>query len=228
MRAKCRVSLKILTKKTFRRSMWLRFATLAAALAVASPVAAQSVPAPQALPSDFTGVTTIDAESIEGVGDLEVTARGKAEIRRDDLSIFGQRLRINREFNRIGGEGGVGLRIGADRFFGPRLQYDTSNDTGAFDSPGYLLQRENTARGKAERIEFLGRMRYKLFGGTFTTCEPGKEDWRLEADELELDYESEEGRARHPRLRFFDPTILAAPSLSFPLESRRKTGFLTP
>jgi LPS-assembly protein len=210
--------------------MSLRLATLAAALAVASLAAAQGqgLRVPQAAPSDFTGATTIDAESIEGVGDLEITARGNAEIRRDDLSIFGQRLRINREFNRIGGEGGVGLRIGADRFFGPRLQYDTSNDTGAFDSPGYLLQRENTARGKAERIEFLGRMRYKLFGGTFTTCEPGKEDWRLEADELDLDYESEEGRARHPRLRFFDTTILAAPYLSFPLESRRKTGFLTP
>jgi len=210
--------------------MLLRLATLAAALAVASLAAAQGqgLRVPPGKPGDFTGVTTIDAEAIEGVGDLEVTASGKAEIRRDDLSIFGDKLRINREFNRIGGEGGVGLRIGADRFFGPRLQYDTANDTGVFESPGYLLQRDNTARGSADRIEFAGRQRYKLFNGNFTTCAPGKEDWVMEADELDLDYENEEGQARHPRLRFFDTTILAAPYLSFPLESRRKSGFLTP
>jgi hypothetical protein len=57
------------------------------ALCFAVPAFAQS-----AAPADEEGATTIDAERIEGVGDIEVTARGRAEIRRDDLTIFGASL----------------------------------------------------------------------------------------------------------------------------------------
>jgi LPS-assembly protein len=165
---------------------------------------------------------------IEGVSDLEVSGRGNAEIRRDDMTIFGESLRYNREFGRAEGEGGVRLQRGADRFFGPRLYYNTLDDTGVFESPSYLLERERTARGSAERLEFLGPERYRFINGNYTTCRPGQEDWHLEASELELDFEEEEGTAVHPRLRFFDTTIVASPYAVFPIGDRRKSGLLTP
>lgn len=199
-----------------------RFATLAVALAAATPVLAQDAGA------EFSGATTIDAGTLQGVGDLEFSAGGRVELRRDDASIYADRLRFNREFGRLEAEGGVRLSSGADRFYGPRLQYNTQDDTGVFEQPTYLLQRERTARGGAERVTFLGRARYLMSKATFTTCQPGQEDWLLVADEIELDYENLEGRARNPRLRFFDTTVLASPYLSFPLENRRKSGFLTP
>jgi LPS-assembly protein len=77
-------------------------------------------------------------------------------------------------------------------------------------------------------MEFLGRERYRFINATYTTCRPGQEDWRLEARELELDFDEEEGVARGPRLRFFDTTIIAAPGMIFPLGDRRKSGLLTP
>ncbi|HZM33205.1 MAG TPA: LPS-assembly protein LptD [Burkholderiales bacterium] len=198
-----------------------RFATLAAAL-LAAPVLAQTGGA------DSTERTTIDAQRIEAVGDLEVSAWGAAEIRRDDLTIFGEHLHYNRELGFAEGDGGVRLQSGVDRFFGPRLEYNTRDDTGVFESPAYLLQRGHTARGGAESMEFLGKDRYLLKDATFTTCEPGREDWRLEASELELDYEEGVGYATSPRLRFFDVPILAAPFATFPLEDRRKSGVLSP
>lgn len=203
--------------------MALRDATLVLALAVAAPLAAQT-----AKPDPEADRTTIEADSIEGVSDLEVGARGNAEIRRDDMSIFGESLRYNRETGRAEGDGGVRLQRGADRFFGPRLYYNLLEDSGVFESPTYLLERERTARGSAEKIEFLGRERYRLTNATYTTCRPGQEDWRVEASELELDFEEEEGTARNPRLRFFEVPILASPLASFPLGGRRKSGILTP
>ncbi|HEX2334331.1 MAG TPA: LPS-assembly protein LptD [Burkholderiales bacterium] len=203
--------------------MAMRFAMLAAALAAAAPAAAQS-----AKPPAEADRTTIEADVIEGVSDLEVSGRGNAEIRRDDMTIFGESLRYNREFGRAEGEGGVRLQRGADRFFGPRLYYNTLDDTGVFESPSYLLERERTARGSAERLEFLGPERYRFINGNYTTCRPGQEDWRLEASELELDFEEEEGTAVHPRLRFFDTTIVASPYAVFPIGDRRKSGLLTP
>jgi LPS-assembly protein len=194
------------------------------ALYFSLPAFAQSVP-PSA---EEPGATVIDAESIEGVGDIEFTARGNAEIRRDELTIFGDLLRYNAEFGRAQGEGGVRLQRGLDRFFGPRLEYDTLEDAGTVDSPRYLLQRERTARGGADEVEILDRDRYRLKNATFTTCEPGRDDWVLQASEIELDYEKEEGRARNPRLRFYDVPILAFPFATFPLENRRRSGVLTP
>jgi LPS-assembly protein len=202
--------------------MPLRLATLAAALVAAAPVFAQTAG------SELQGSTTIDAESIEGIGDLEVSARGAAQIRRDELTIFGDYLRYNRELGAAEAEGGVRLQSGVDRFFGPRVQYNTFTDTGVLESPGFLLQRDRIARGSAERADILGKDHYRMINAKFTTCQPGQEDWRIEAAELELDYNEEEGRAKSPRLYFFDVPILAAPSITFPLEDRRKSGFLVP
>ena len=179
-------------------------------------------------PAEERTPTTIDAQRIEGVADIEVTARGNAEIRKDDVIIFGEVLRFNRELGRAQGEGGVRLQSGNNRFYGPRLEYNTLDDTGVFESPQYLLQRDRTARGNAERIEFLGRSRYRMTNANYTTCQPGQEDWRLEAEEIELDFEQEEGTADSPRLRFFDTTILASPWATFPLGDRRRSGLLTP
>ena len=55
--------------------MWFRFATLAVALLAAAPGIAQK---PAATSGDEEAPTTIDADVIEGVSDLEVTARGNA------------------------------------------------------------------------------------------------------------------------------------------------------
>jgi hypothetical protein len=55
----------------------LRLKALSVAFLMADPAFAQA-PGPTAAEEP----TTIDAESIEGVSDIEITARGKAEIRR--------------------------------------------------------------------------------------------------------------------------------------------------
>jgi LPS-assembly protein len=201
----------------------MRFRVALLALYFSAPVLAQGIP-----PAPEEGATVIDAESIEGVGDLEVNARGSAEIRRDELTIFGDTLRFNAEFGKAQGEGGVRLQRGPDRFYGPRLEYNTLEDTGVVESPRYSLQRERGARGGADEVVILERDRYRLKNATFTTCEPGREDWVLKASEIELDYQEEEGNARNPRLHFFDVPILAFPFATFPLENRRRSGLLAP
>jgi LPS-assembly protein len=115
-----------------------------------------------------------------------------------------------------------------DRFFGPRMQYNTLDDTGVLENPTFLLQSDQTARGQAESLEFLGKGHYRMTDARYTTCRPGQDDWVLQASELELDYQNDEGNAKAPRLRFFDVPILGFPFASFPLENRRRSGILTP
>jgi LPS-assembly protein len=171
---------------------------------------------------------TIDAQSIEGISGLEVTARGGVEFKQGEFAVYAEYLKFNREFGRLEADGGVRVVQGADRFFGPRLSYDTTNDTGVMQAPTFIMRRKQTARGGAERIDFKGRGRYLFSGAHFTTCEPGNDDWRLESSALELDFNEDEGVARGARLRFFDVPILGTPYFSFPLENRRKSGLLPP
>src|SRR5690606_3255862 len=152
--------------------------------------------------------TTVEAERIEGVGDLEVSATGNAEIRSGDAVIVGEELRYNLELGRAAGEGGVRLHRGADRFFGERLRYNTFDDTGVFERPTFITGVERRARGSADRLEFLGERHYRFTNASYTTCRPGQDDWVLEASELDLDYNTEDGRAEGVRLRFFDIPIL--------------------
>jgi LPS-assembly protein len=205
-----------------------RFATLLVVLAAASTARAQAPAGAGETAVQPQAPTTIDARRIDGVSEFEFSARGSAEIQQDGLTIFGEWLKYNPELGRVEGDGGVRLQMESDRFFGPRLRYDTMGETGVFEEPRFLLYGNLPSRGAGERMEFLGRNRYRVTDATFTTCPAGQEDWRLEADQLVLDYGAAEGRAEHPRLKFFETTILASPFATFPLERQRKSGILAP
>lgn len=199
------------------------------ALTGADAARAQALKPPAvALPPREKGPTTIDAERIEGVGGQEVTARGKVELRQDDTVIFSDFLKYNQEFGRIEADGGVRLRQGNDRFSGPRLKYDSRDQTGVFEEPSFVLRGDQPGRGKAERIDFLGADHFRIKNGSFTSCAPGREDWRFDLRELDLDYNTQTGTLRDGSLKFFDTTIAPIPWMSFPLEHRRKSGFLSP
>jgi LPS-assembly protein len=186
------------------------------------------VPAPTPVPKG-KGPAYIDAQRIEGVMDIEVSAGGNAEFRQDETTIFGESIKFNQEFNRIDAEGGVRLQQGPDRFTGSRLRFDSGTDTGVLQDPTFSIRSgDKPARGRGERIDFLGTGRYGIRNGFFTTCEPGNDDWSIEANSLELDYNEQSATVRNGKLRFLDTTIAVLPWMTFPLEKGRKTGLLAP
>src|SRR5690606_10002710 len=92
-----------LSKNRFSsRNMPRRLALLLLAAAACIPgrsALAQS-PAPEAAQEE-KAPTTLDAERIRGVGDLEFSAQGAAELTQDELRVFGESLRYNQEFGRL-------------------------------------------------------------------------------------------------------------------------------
>jgi LPS-assembly protein len=93
---------------------------------------------------------------------------------------------------------------------------------GGFDMP------QRPARGEAEEIMVHGDGRLSLASVFFTTCPVDRTDWRIRARTIELDVEEGFGRATGVRLDFMGVPILYAPRFSFPIDDRRKSGFLTP
>lgn len=120
------------------------------------------------------------------------------------------------------------------RFNDARLQldaaeawYQTRERLAWFLDVDYAIS-GTTATGSAAQAEWLGPDRARLEQFDFTTCPPQQRDWQLKASRVDLDLDSGVGTARNARLSFKGIPLLYSPWLSFPLDDRRKTGFLYP
>ncbi|MBI2308956.1 MAG: LPS-assembly protein LptD [Rhodocyclales bacterium] len=87
---------------------------------------------------------------------------------------------------------------------------------------------KTTATGNAERIDFEGENKMRIFNGNYTTCQPDDPGWYVRSDELALDYDREVGEGRNSTVYFQNTPIFWTPWMSFSLNNNRKSGFLSP
>ena len=105
--------------------------------------------------------------------------------------------------------------------------YSFTEESGEFSLVDYGLS-SSSANGSAEHIELIGGHTSRLHDIDYTSC-PGEEpDWQIYARELELQHEEGQGVARGAKLIFKGVPVLYAPYFTFPIDDRRKTGFLYP
>lgn len=103
---------------------------------------------------------------------------------------------------------------------------DVGREQGRFQTTHYRLV-DRPGRGSAAHIDLDGAQAI-LSEARFTTCPPASGAWRLSAGRLTLDQGAAEGRARNITLRLGGVPVLYLPYWSFPLDDRRKSGFLVP
>ena len=105
---------------------------------------------------------------------------------------------------------------------------EIGRDVVAFTPESSFMIERAHAHGDAAEIRAFGEERVVARDVSYTTCNPGEADWRITAREIELDRVEDVGIARGAALEFMGARVLHLPRLSFPLSSRRKSGFLTP
>lgn len=195
------------------------------------------------------------ADRISGITDVEAVAEGKVDARKGDSVMRADRMTYWPLEDEVEAVGDVSLTQGFDRVSGPRMRMKMEARIGFFEQPDYYLKRvppavapassvsmtmvppsvlpappraPTEARGKAERIDFEGENRLRLFNATYTTCKPGQDDWYASADELALDYDREVGSGKGATVYFQGVPIVHSPWMSFSLNNQRKSGFLAP
>ncbi|PKO35052.1 MAG: LPS-assembly protein LptD [Betaproteobacteria bacterium HGW-Betaproteobacteria-7] len=89
-------------------------------------------------------------------------------------------------------------------------------------------RRPSSASGQAERVDFEGENQFRFSTATYSTCKPGRDEWRLQAEEMHLDYDRQVADVRHASLWFQEAPILYLPAGSFSLNRQRKSGILQP
>jgi LPS-assembly protein len=176
------------------------------------------------------GPVDVQADRIGGRPDVELDAQGNVELRQGDLRIWADQLSFRQDQQLLKANGHLRVEQEGNRFKGRELQLQLDTREGFVLEPEYFLALTQ-AGGQAQRIDFLGPNRARILDGTYTSCTPegdGTPAWLLSAEQVDLNLDANEGVARHGVLRFLGVPILAAPKLSFPLSSERKSGWLPP
>ena len=177
--------------------------------------------------------------------DDELEAFGSVRVLQDGAEINTPHLKMKLD-EQIGSAENVSYRILKEtpsRFYSttPTVVTVASSNTNTSGAPMMLNvansyglptrsppQRPTEANGRAERVDFEGENQYTFFSNSFSTCKPGQEDWYLQTSETHLDYDNNEGRAKHASLWFGGVPLFYSPVASFSLNGQRRSGLLHP
>lgn len=124
--------------------------------------------------------------------------------------------------------GTVELRSPELRVRGENAEFDRDSEVISVGEAVLDLTGENQAHASANRIIVRPDRTISLSELDFTTCPEDDIDWELVARTLEIDRDAGFGKARGVVFRFKGVPIIYLPVMSFPVDDRRKSGFLTP
>ena len=200
-----------------------------------APISAWAVcPPPPARDFDLHFEGDTDQAPTYLVGDLAernadgtFTLFGHAQVQRGAQQLQADRIIYDETSSTVEAEGGF-------RFDDPNMGISGSHgtlwlneDRGEFFQTRFRIY-DRHAHGKAKKTFLLepGITKYKR--ATYTTCPDGSNNWRLSANTVTLDRNTGKGVAHNAQLRIKGVPILYTPYITFPIDDRRKTGFLIP
>ncbi len=176
--------------------------------------------------------TFLTGDQVTARPDLETVVDGNAMMRRGDMVIRADRLEYTDPEDRVRATGNVHINRAGDVYEGPALELKVESFEGVFLNPRYQFL-QGGGHGEAARVDFVDQDRTVIREATYTTCrrEPGPAwmpAWILRAASISIDSEEEIGYAEGALLSFKGVPLLPVPALSFPLSSKRKSGYLPP
>ena len=171
-----------------------------------------------------THLSGISATSLAGD---DFTLTGNALIQRGDQQLRAENIEFQEKNGLVILNGSVRLDE-PDRSISARDgRLWVNADRGTFNKVKYNLY-DRHGRGKAKTAHLLESGVTEYRQATYTTCPESSKFWSLSASSVNLNKNTGSGVARHARMNIRGVPILYTPYLSFPIDNRRKSGFLAP
>ena len=153
--------------------------------------------------------------------------KGNVLVRQGSRQFESGEATLNRNTGHGSFAGDVHYRDKGVLLVGDKGTVNSSTGRATLDNAAYALYDQN-ARGQANYVLRNEDTSFDLSDATYTTCPPGENGWQLSGSQVSLDLVEGQGIARNAVLRVKGLPILYTPVISFPIDDRRKTGFLYP
>lgn len=124
-------------------------------------------------------------------------------------------------------QGNVTLREPGVLVRGDRAEIFSEDDTARVYNGQFVFHREHM-HGTSSLLERNSDGLVIVHDGEFTFCAPGEDTWAVLSDQLDLDLEEGLAIAHDARIEVEGVPVFYTPWLAFPLDDRRRTGFLWP
>ncbi len=154
-------------------------------------------------------------------------------IAEDDVVITGGMTRLEADYVEFSNktkdafaQGNVMLLSGQDSITCNAMQINLLTEKGTINK-GTIFVQESNLYISGENMKKTGQFTYSADKGSITSCEGENPDWKITGKEIKVTIEGY-GSAKHAILWAKKMPTLYAPYLSFPVQAKRKTGFLIP
>ena len=159
--------------------------------------------------------------------DSELYLKGDVQLRQGRFSVTGSEARYDQVGGSVSVAGPLVSRGEAFLLTGESADYDVKNGHFDINTATFLLHSAEM-RGSASTLSRIAEDQVLIRDGALTTCAPNRNDWSIVASDIHLDQGEGFGTAKHVRLEIKDVPVFYWPYASFPIDDRRKTGFLYP
>lgn len=173
------------------------------------------------------GMVDVQADEAQLVEGGTSIFTGNVIVSRDDQELTADRATYNRLTGNITASGNMQMRDPEIILNAGRAEWSVNKDEGALIDAKYRLKQMH-ARGASSHVFRQGQLVTNLKNATYTTCSEGNDFWFLEVSEVTLDHEEAVGEAANVVIRVADMPVFYTPYINFPLNDKRKSGFLIP
>ncbi len=152
---------------------------------------------------------------------------GDASVQRGDTRIRAEQIEYRAQEGFVDAEEGLTFDNPDERITAARGRFWIDEKRGELEDTRYWLYKLH-AHGNAEKINLEEPAVVRLKDANYTTCPDGSKVWVLKSRDVKLDKQEGFGTARNTSLEIQGLPLFWFPYFSFPIDDRRKTGFLVP
>ncbi len=169
----------------------------------------------------------INANSSRTEGGNLTILEGDILLRKGNQQLRSQSGRLDHQRGFAELQGQVLFREPGTLILSDSAEFDRQQGQTRLYNAQYVIQPRHL-RGSAARIVHLATGDTYIRDGVYTRCEPGNDSWTINSSDIVLYREEGYGVAKHATLRVAGVPVFYLPIISFPIDDRRKSGFLTP
>ncbi len=184
------------------------------------PLSTERIEHPETLPTNISS-TTFDIQKQD-----ESVFEGNVELTRGQEWLSTEKLRYIHSNETYQTEGLVRFQNPTLRITAESAKGNTKTDSIELTGLHYQFHDSN-ANGSAEKVNVQGQLN-QLSQANFSTCPSNHRSWQFVADEIKINNDTHQGRAKNARLQIGNVPILWLPYMQFPTDSKRSSGLLSP
>ena len=174
-----------------------------------------------------TSPTRASAEHVDSSDKSVYHLTGNVKLQRADQQLQADSIYYSDKSTDYDARGNVRYQEAGQLLAGSHMRGNTAASKGTADDVRYQML-EARGNGVARQGEMLDAMHSRYSAATYSTCDVGHHVWEFRARTITINKDTGVGVARNATMRVGKVPFLYLPYFSFPIDHRRKSGFLYP